>query len=171
LFQHANRDQVEEKFGGTARNITSYWPPQFPSTNYLSAADNSNSILISKEKYQSLYKLGKLQKYTINQQAIIHEQDILTQKPKIEDSNSQNQTKSSNPLEEMNKLNESTEKTNQLNNKNEFKWPEHDYYENMDEYFSFSQTKPEIRSFNPRFIEFSKKFKMAKGEKGAKPLV
>jgi hypothetical protein len=167
LFQHANRDQVEEKFGGTARNLTVFWPPQFPSSNYLLPGDDSNSLLISKEKYQTLFQQGKLQKYTINEQVISHEQDIITQKPKIQDSSSQNQTKFPNTSEE-NKLND---KMNNFSHNPGSKSYEYDYYENMDEYFSFSLTKPEIRSFNPRFIEFSKKFKAHKGEKGAKPLL
>mmetsp|Transcript_8420 Transcript_8420/g.8334 ORF Transcript_8420/g.8334 Transcript_8420/m.8334 type:complete len:392 (+) Transcript_8420:226-1401(+) len=47
LFNHCNRNQVEQKYGGTAPNLTNYWPPvvppgpyQSPSANYLDNRDS-----------------------------------------------------------------------------------------------------------------------------------
>ncbi|CAG9309942.1 unnamed protein product [Blepharisma stoltei] len=47
LFTHCNRNQVEQKYGGTAPNLTNYWPPmippgpyQSPSANYLDNRDS-----------------------------------------------------------------------------------------------------------------------------------
>jgi len=166
LFEHANRDQVEEKFGGTAKNQTIYWPPNFPSTNYLPPGVDSNSFLITKEKYQSLYQQGKLQRYTINEQIISREQDIMIQKPKMQEPSLQTQTQLPNTSGDMIKINDISNNINL-----DSKLLEHDYHDNMDEYFSFLKYKPEIRYFNPRFISFSRKSKINKTEKGAKPLL
>ena len=45
--------QLEEKFGGTAPNVTQYWPPHFPdSTEYGHDPDS----LVSEEEYLEILK-------------------------------------------------------------------------------------------------------------------
>lgn len=53
LFAFINEEQIEEKFGGKAKNITSdYFPPYFPSNNYLGEEKNKN--IVSESTYREM---------------------------------------------------------------------------------------------------------------------
>jgi len=70
LFTHANRDQVEQQFGGNAPNLTQYWPPKIISSNYFVSEEDKKS-LITKEKYTALYNSGALQNMKVNEDLLI----------------------------------------------------------------------------------------------------
>lgn len=59
LLAFTNAEQVEEKYGGSAKNATQYWPPIIPSNNYFVSPKDSEA-LISEEEYISLYRKGSL---------------------------------------------------------------------------------------------------------------
>lgn len=66
MWKHVNKSQVEEKFGGTAPNITqSFWPPKENKENNFLEGENGNLFLRSKEEYKKLYSEGKLEKYRV----------------------------------------------------------------------------------------------------------
>jgi len=65
------KSQLEEKFGGTAKNIEAdYWPPKVPSSDYLLPNEDASKVLVSKEEYQTLQKDGKLEKYQVCRQLL-----------------------------------------------------------------------------------------------------
>jgi len=64
LFQLARREQVEEKYGGTAPNLTKFWPPVIPSENYF-LNNEDEKALISKTEYKVRYKQGMLKNLKI----------------------------------------------------------------------------------------------------------
>jgi len=65
LYAHTNKDQVEQKYGGTAPNIDKFWPPILPEKDvFLNTQERRQ--LISKEDYISLYENGRLSKYKVN---------------------------------------------------------------------------------------------------------
>jgi len=70
LFTHANRDQVEQQFGGTAPNLTQYWPPKIVSSNYFVSEEDKKS-LVTMEKYTTLYNSGALQHMKVNEDLLI----------------------------------------------------------------------------------------------------
>jgi len=70
LWKHTNKSQVEEKFGGTAKNIETYWPPKVPSSDYLLSSEDASKVLISKEEYQTKHKDGGLDKYKVCRQLL-----------------------------------------------------------------------------------------------------
>lgn len=45
LFQHTNKSQIEEKFGGTAPNVTSFWPPKCPSQQFFLPEESLEQLL------------------------------------------------------------------------------------------------------------------------------
>jgi len=65
MFLHVNKEQVEEKYGGTAKNIEKYWPPVFPSKKYF-VSEEEQKQLISRESYMYLFENGRLSKYKVN---------------------------------------------------------------------------------------------------------
>jgi len=69
LFQIANHCQVEIKYGGTAPNLTYYWPPHIPSNTYFLKPEESK-ILISVDEYRSRYREGKLEQLKINRHIV-----------------------------------------------------------------------------------------------------
>jgi len=174
LFEHANREQVEQKFGGTAKNLTAFWPPIFPSNNYWMKGEDTSSILITKEKYQELHKQGKLQKYKINQNLLPStnsDKEITTNKMTIQEENKyQSQPVLFSSFSQEDAI-PKRENYSLVNKVPDDKFYEYDYDGEMDEHYSVAQDKPEIRHFNPRFIAISKKSKLSKGDKSAKPLM
>jgi len=72
LFNTTNPEQVEQKLGGTAPNATQFWPPVIPSNNYFVSPDDSK-VLITKEKYTSLYKNGHLKNMKVDCSSIIED--------------------------------------------------------------------------------------------------
>jgi hypothetical protein len=52
LFELAHGSQVEEKFGGEAENVESFWPPIMPSNNY----DHDEDNLVSDKEYCDIIK-------------------------------------------------------------------------------------------------------------------
>ena len=64
IFTFINEEQVEQKFGGKAKNIVpggnNIFPPLMPSKNYLKQNDDISKMLVKESKYKELYKLGKL---------------------------------------------------------------------------------------------------------------
>lgn len=71
LFEHANRDQVEKKYGGNAPDLKLYWPLEVPSSNYFLNRDEAK-CLVSKEQYRSYHTKGQLKGHKLNM-AIIDE--------------------------------------------------------------------------------------------------
>jgi len=67
MWKHINKDQVETKYGGNARDSKEkFWPPIFPSNNYFTIADKKEKILETKENYCLRYKQGKLQGHKVS---------------------------------------------------------------------------------------------------------
>jgi hypothetical protein len=73
LFTHSNREQVEVKFGGTARDRDIFWPPHFPSSNAFTAKDNASQFLLTKKIYAEKAQKGELKNYTLNKKFIVQE--------------------------------------------------------------------------------------------------
>ena len=65
LFTHANADQVEQRFGGSATNVAQYWPPQNPSGKFFASKEDENA-LVSLETYRLLFQQGKLYNMRVN---------------------------------------------------------------------------------------------------------
>jgi len=60
IYKHINREQVEEKFGGTARNVSShYFPHIIPSNNFLMEDQRKEDILIGEDEYREMLKTNK----------------------------------------------------------------------------------------------------------------
>jgi len=67
MWKHINKSQVEERFGGNAKNIeNTYWPPKAPSNDYFLAEESPKEHLISKEDYKKKFDEGKLENYKVN---------------------------------------------------------------------------------------------------------
>ena len=65
LFEEIRRDNIEEKFGGTAPNLPAdsengYFPPRMPSQYYIKEEENINDILVSEEEYINKYERGEI---------------------------------------------------------------------------------------------------------------
>lgn len=63
MFEFINREQIEEKYGGLARDLNDqkgYFPPHCPSLNFFNSEEERNELLISEEKYEEMIKLGKI---------------------------------------------------------------------------------------------------------------
>jgi hypothetical protein len=59
IFDYINEEQVEERFGGKAKNLTEgFFPPVMPSKNY----NKSGAGLVSEEEYDKLVKDDKITK-------------------------------------------------------------------------------------------------------------
>jgi len=76
LFTHANPEQVEQQYGGTAPNCTQFWPPSLPSKNYFVSPEDQKN-LISVEQYRELYKRGDLKNMKVNE-ALIAEKPLVS---------------------------------------------------------------------------------------------
>lgn len=50
MFEIMNKEQLEQKFGGSARNADIFFPPHFPSNNYAVIKEDINRILISENQ-------------------------------------------------------------------------------------------------------------------------
>jgi hypothetical protein len=78
LFFYINPTQIEKKFGGMAEDIKSfYFPPIFPSNNYLLPNEKKNSILLDEEVYNALLKNNKemVRSPYLSEQGIIDEKE------------------------------------------------------------------------------------------------
>ena len=51
MMTHFNPDQVEERYGGTAKNVTQFWPPYVPNTPFHRNEAVKNSILSDNSSY------------------------------------------------------------------------------------------------------------------------
>jgi hypothetical protein len=64
MFEFINNEQVEQKYGGLARNVDcendGYFPPIIPSENFLKQSNLREEILISEEMYIELYNQGRI---------------------------------------------------------------------------------------------------------------
>jgi len=69
LKEHAHTEQIEVKYGGSADNVTQFWPPKFPSNKYYVKNEDYKSV-ITKEEYSVRYKKGQLQKMNVNMKLI-----------------------------------------------------------------------------------------------------
>ena len=71
IYENIRKDNLEEKFGGTAPNIkeginnnNSLFPPRMPSSNFI--LEDKNEILITKEEYIRLVEEKKIKKEYIS---------------------------------------------------------------------------------------------------------
>jgi hypothetical protein len=63
IFEFINKEQVEEMYGGTAKNLDEsigYFPPIVPCENFLKESDDRKEFLVSIEKYDEIYRSGRL---------------------------------------------------------------------------------------------------------------
>jgi hypothetical protein len=65
LFDRIRKDNVEQKFGGTANNlpvdeVDGFFPPRMPSEYFIKENENPNDILISEDEYINRYKSGQI---------------------------------------------------------------------------------------------------------------
>jgi len=67
MWTHVNKQQVEKKFGGEAADLKDkFWPPVFPSKNYLTDSEKREDMLVSKETYAQMQQEGKLEGHKLN---------------------------------------------------------------------------------------------------------
>lgn len=57
LLEICNTEQVEEKFGGTVPNTSSYWPSNMPSSNYRAANDPEGGFLSEYSSFDEYFAL------------------------------------------------------------------------------------------------------------------
>jgi hypothetical protein len=55
LFRHFSPSQIEEKYGGSAANLTLYWPPVFPPPPFEPANMSPGSLLSERSSYESFH--------------------------------------------------------------------------------------------------------------------
>ena len=65
LFEIIRKDNIEQKFGGTAPNLPvdqedGFFPPRMPSEHFIKDEENKSNILISEEDYINKYKSGQI---------------------------------------------------------------------------------------------------------------
>ena len=63
LFEIIRKDNIEQKFGGTAPNLPideedGFFPPRMPSEHFIKDEENNKKILISEEEYINRYNNG-----------------------------------------------------------------------------------------------------------------
>mmetsp|Transcript_70981 Transcript_70981/g.82631 ORF Transcript_70981/g.82631 Transcript_70981/m.82631 type:complete len:412 (+) Transcript_70981:14-1249(+) len=70
LWKEINPAQVEQKFGGKAPNLTSYWPLTPCPQGFEASGDSLSESLVCPEKYYQMYKAGQLKGHNISQAII-----------------------------------------------------------------------------------------------------
>ncbi|OMJ80872.1 hypothetical protein SteCoe_18775 [Stentor coeruleus] len=55
LMKTCNPTQIEEKYGGSAENLRSFWPPAFPSSNYKAESDPVEGFLSNYSSYDEYF--------------------------------------------------------------------------------------------------------------------
>ena len=68
LFEIIRKDNIEQKFGGTAPDLVgeipnSLFPPRMPSSFFLKEDEDPKQILLSEEEYIELVEKGKIPEY------------------------------------------------------------------------------------------------------------
>ena len=68
LFESIRKDNIEQKFGGTAPDLVgeipnSLFPPRMPSSFFLKEDEDPKQILLSEEEYIELVEKGKIPEY------------------------------------------------------------------------------------------------------------
>ena len=63
MWIHINKSQVEQRYGGSAEDLTEFWPPKIGSVDYFTEQDNAGDLLISKEEYKQKLDAGELKLY------------------------------------------------------------------------------------------------------------
>ncbi len=130
LFENIRKDNVEEKFGGTAPNIqggienskSSLFPPRMPSNNYILENENKDEILITKEKYLQLVEEKKIREEFISPY-LKEEIEKIKQQKQFESLSNQfclNQWKFQNEFEGTNKIRNINKNCNILKDLNSF---------------------------------------------------
>jgi len=76
LFLLARQEQIEIKYGGTAPNLTQYWPPIVPSHKYYVKPEDAH-VLVSSEEYMARHRGGKLDKLKLNKTLVESSQSPL----------------------------------------------------------------------------------------------
>jgi hypothetical protein len=71
LFESIRKDNIEQKFGGTAPDLVgeipnSLFPPRMPSSFFLKEDEDPKQILLSEEEYIELVENGKIPEYCIS---------------------------------------------------------------------------------------------------------
>jgi len=171
LFTYTRSDQVEEKYGGTAKNITTFWPPVFPSDQYfLSEQDGKN--MVTKEQYRKMHASGELAKLKVSAQLTrtintLQYRD-LAENSLSSETNDQNATRDASPEKKAKNIeNANYETTQELqhNRPNQdtglivklhvYNAQEGDYVESMDENHNINLVAQHIvlREFRAYFIK------------------
>lgn len=61
MWEHFNKNQIEQKFGGSCPDLTQdFWPPKCSSYNFAIEGENQESYLVSKDEYRKLFYQGKI---------------------------------------------------------------------------------------------------------------
>ena len=141
LFENIRRDNVEEKFGGTAPNIqggienlnSPLFPPRMPSSNFILEKNNKEDILITKEEYLKLIEEKKIKEEYISPYL---KEDIekIKQKKQMESINNQfnlNQWKFQNEFEGKNQLRNINKNNNIIQDLKSFNIAKHTFHKSI----------------------------------------
>ena len=86
LWTHINPDQVEQKFGGNAEDLTEgFWPPRCADTNFLLDTDEESQKFMTGEKYLEKFENGELDGYSVNQEILEQARFVPVPVPEIEE--------------------------------------------------------------------------------------
>jgi hypothetical protein len=61
MMAHFNPEQVEERYGGSAKNLTHFWPPYVPDAPFHRTEDIKNTLLSSRSSYYDYHPEVKIQ--------------------------------------------------------------------------------------------------------------
>ena len=141
LFENIRRDNVEEKFGGTAPNIqggienlnSPLFPPRMPSSNFILEKNNKEDILITKEEYLKLIEEKKIKEEYISPYL---KEDIekIKQKKQMESINNQfnlNRWKFQNEFEGKNQLRNINKNNNIIQDLKSFNIAKHTFHKSI----------------------------------------
>lgn len=71
LFVHAHPAQVEQKYGGTKPNMTSFWPMTLPPGPY--EYGNTRNYMVTKQQYKKMQLAHQLKSRKVNEKYLLEE--------------------------------------------------------------------------------------------------
>ena len=112
LFKNIRMDNIEQKFGGTAPNISlglpnCLFPPHMPSPFFLKEEEDPNKILITQEEYINLIKNNKIREDCISpyiKELLERKEKQIKHELQVQKSLNKKEFKFQNEFEEKNKL-------------------------------------------------------------------